>query len=226
MNIKVSLLLFVFALGLFAGARTHAQDVDSAYNNGYYRLRMDFFEKLPPVKKQTVFLGNSITEAGDWSDVLPGRHIANRGISGDNSFGIIARLEQILVDKPERIFLMIGVNDLKRGVPNEVIIRNYKRIVAQIVKDSPKTKLYLQSVLPVNNSVLIEPFKAVKNTNIVALNHALKQIALDNRVTYVDLWDVLATAGELKKEFTPDGIHLKPIAYVHWVRYLVDKKYL
>lgn len=227
MNTQLRLRLFILIVSMFSAATAHAQgDIDSAYNNGYYQLRMDFFERLPAVKKQIVFLGNSITEAGDWSDVLPGRRIANRGISGDITFGVIARLDKILAHKPQRIFLMIGVNDLKRGVPNEVIIRNYKRIVAQIAKDSPKAKVYLQSVLPVNTSALIEPFKKVENGNIVALNRALKQIARDHQMTYVDLWEVLAEEGELKKEFTPDGIHLKPIAYLHWARYLLDKKYL
>lgn len=219
--------VFILAIGMFSGQATRAQgDIDSAYNNGYYQLRMEFFEKLPQVKKQMVFLGNSITEAGDWSDVLPGRNVANRGISGDITFGVIARLEQILEQKPKSIFLLIGVNDLKRGVPNHLIIRNYERIVARIAKDAPRTKVYLQSVLPVNNSVLIEPFKKVKNEDIVVLNRALKRIAHDNDMTYVDLWEVLAADGELKKEFTPDGIHLKPVAYLHWVRYLKDKKYL
>lgn len=227
MNTKTSVLLYSLIIAVFSGTTTRAQtEIDSTYNNGYYQVRMEFFGKIPVSKNQIVFLGNSITEAGDWSDVLPGRRVANRGISGDNTFGIIARLESILIHKPARIFLMIGVNDLKRSVPNEVIIKNYRRIVAQITAGAPRTKLYLQSVLPVNNSVLIEPFKKVNNVNIIALNEALRQIAVDYDANYVDLWEVLANEGELKKELTPDGIHLKPVAYVHWAQYLIDKKYL
>lgn len=223
---KTMLKLAVTFLCLAASAG-YAQTVDSAYENSHYKRRMAFFDKVPTGKKSIVFLGNSITEAGDFSDILPGKRLFNRGISGDISFGVLARMDKILAGKPARIFLLIGVNDLKRGVPNDLIVRNYKRIVAKVKQQSPGTKLYLQSVLPVNDSLLIEPFKMVKTEDIKYLNRALQEIARENKVFYVDLWEVLADEqGQLKKAFTPDGIHLKPFAYIDWVAYLRDLNYL
>lgn len=217
--------LAILAFTVLVGGHARAQEaIDSTYANGYYVARMEFFQQLPSIKKGVVFLGNSITEAGDWTDVLPGRRVQNRGISGDNSFGVVARLDHILKDKPARLFVMIGVNDLKRGVPTEVIIRNYRRIAQHVRLKSPRTKLYLQSVLPINTELLIEPFRAVKNDDIRILNEGLKKIASEFAAEYVDLWPVLADAnGELKKEFTGDGIHVKPIAYVHWARHLKEQ---
>ncbi|MEN7547270.1 GDSL-type esterase/lipase family protein [Rapidithrix thailandica] len=201
--------------------------VDSAYNNGYYQLRMEYFDEVPSRKKEIVFLGNSITEAGDWLDILPKKRVANRGISGDISFGVLARLDKILENKPAKIFLLIGVNDLKREIPKELIIQNYRKIVNRVRTYSPKTRLFLQSVLPVNEEKLIEPFKKVKMEDIVYLNEALQEIAKENQIEYINLWEVLGNKeGQLIERFTPDGIHLKPIAYIKWVDYLKKKKYL
>lgn len=223
-------ILIIATIQVFAafGFSCYAQsEVDSAYANGHYKVRMEFFDKVPAQKKAIVFLGNSITEAGDWSDVLADKYILNRGISGDITFGVVARLDKILANKPSKLFLLIGVNDLKRGIPNEMIIENYRKIVALVKQQSPKTKLYLQSVLPINEALLIEAFQQVKMGNIKHLNDALEQIAKENKVVYVDLSKALAdNDGQLKKEFTPDGIHLRPVAYITWVNYLKSLKHL
>src|SRR5690606_40081866 len=118
---------------------------------------------------------------GRWNDIAPELPILNRGISGDISFGVLARLDEILRHQPKKIFLMIGVNDLKRNVPTEYIIANYHKIVARIQKDSPKTKIYLNSILPINETKLIEAFKSVKNADIATLNVALKKISQENK---------------------------------------------
>jgi lysophospholipase L1-like esterase len=151
----------------------------------------------------------------------------NRGISGDNTFGVLARLPQIVSGKPSKIFLMIGINDLKREVPVPVIIENYQRMVAMIRKESPRTRIYLQSVLPVNDSMLIQPFRKVTNTDVQKLNEALQALTQPKHIYYVNLHEVFADEkGQLKKDETPDGLHLKIPSYVAWVNYLQQKKYL
>lgn len=207
---------------------TTAQEVDSSYNNGYYRDRLAFFQKLPDSKNEIVFLGNSITEVGDWQEIYSGKTIVNRGVSGDNSYGVYARLDEVLSSKPAKIFLMIGVNDIKRGTPNEYILYNYKRIISKVKETSPRTKIYMQSVLPVTESVLVDIYAKIKNDKIRALNTGMKAIAEENKLVYVDLHnEVFADEnGQLKRDLTTDGLHLKPAAYILWVDYLRKKKFL
>ena len=215
------------ALFFVSGFGAMAQQIDSTYDNNHYKERCALFAKMPHPKNVIVFLGNSITEAGKWNDILPGLPVQNRGISGDNSFGVIARLPEIIADRPAKIFLLIGVNDLKREVPVPVIVNNYKRMVEMIKKGSPRTKVYLQSGLPVNDSMLIEPFRKVTNANVQLLNQALQQLAQDNGYAYVNLHEPFADErGQLKKNETPDGLHLKVSSYPAWVNYLRSKKYL
>lgn len=227
MNIKTFLLIGTLSTGGTALSQTNTS-LDSSYANGYYVEQMKFFNKLHPPKKCIVFLGNSITEVGPWSDVLPGVPVVNRGISGDNSFGVYARLDEVLAFRPRKIFLMIGVNDVKRGTPVSYIVANYERIIVKVKAAVPATTLYLQSVLPVTEPILADIYAKINNATIGILNDSLKALAGKYHCTYVDLnKEVFADdKGQLKRELTTDGLHLKHAAYILWADYLKKKKYL
>lgn len=200
---------------------------DSSYANGYYVERVKYFDSLQPVKRPIVFLGNSITEVGAWAEVLPGKPVINRGISGDNSWGVYARLDQVLAAKPRKIFLLIGVNDIKRGTGIDHIANNYDRIAAKIRSAAPRTRLYFQSVLPVTEPILADIYKKITNAKIRELNERMKIIAAKYNCPYIDLHPVFEDAnGQLRRELTTDGLHLKQAAYILWARALQQGKYL
>ncbi|HSI69194.1 MAG TPA: GDSL-type esterase/lipase family protein [Gillisia sp.] len=202
--------------------------IDSSYNNTYYQGRMEVFNSLPKTKDAIVFVGNSITERAQWNELLPGELIINRGIGGDNTFGLLARLEDILSQRPGKLFLMIGINDIGRGLPLEVIKQNYTRIVKQIQIQSPRTRVYIQSVLPLNDEILSAQYLKNKKITVLDLNRFLKTLANQNEIIYIDLYNKVFSDGNnnLKPELTIDGIHLKPISYVLWTDYLKEQGYL
>lgn len=217
--------LFLFTATAFA--QEPVKKIDSSYANTYYQGRMELFNTLPAPKNAIVFLGNSITERGAWSELLPGHNIMNRGIGGDNTFGVLARLDGIVKAFPKKLFLLIGINDLSRALPKEVILHNYDRIIQYITSRSPKTKIYVQSVLPLNEPLTTAAYLKNKKDSILQLNAGIQAIAVKYKLPYINLHEIFAdTNGDLKKELTADGIHLRPSAYVMWVDYLRKKKYL
>lgn len=223
---KTSLFLFACCLAWSTGFGQAPVKIDSSYANWYYQSRQELYDQLTD-KVDIVFLGNSITERGEWSELIQKKKIANRGIGGDNSFGVKARLQCIMAQKPSKLFIMIGINDLGRGLSVEVIVNNYRQIVAQLQSGLPKTKLYVQSVLPLNEELLKYDYLKGKNPKVKALNGELQKLAKQYGLTYVNLHEVMAGAdGELKKEFTKDGIHLTTDAYLAWAAYLKKKKLL
>ena len=117
--------------------------------SAFYYQRATLFEELPVTSKDIIFLGNSITNGGEWSELLGNKYVKNRGISGDVCMGVYERLNSILKGKPAKIFLLIGINDVSRGTSADTIVNQIARITRKIKEDSPKTKLYLQSILPV-----------------------------------------------------------------------------
>lgn len=221
----ISLLLF----SSFTTLSAQRTEVDSSYANWYYLQRLEYFEKMPTVKGAIIFLGNSITERCEWQEILAKTKfpVINRGIGGDNSFGILARMGEVLRFHPRAIFLMDGVNDQFRKLPQDVSINNYRQIIRRIKTASPSTKIYIQTALPINESMTTEPYTKGRNALVHELNRKLKLLAADEKVTFVDICPLFQDeSGVLKPEFTSDGVHLNPSAYIDWCNFLKLKKYL
>lgn len=216
-------LIYTFCL-VVAAHSLNAQEtvaIDSGYLNSHYTQRLDFFRKMPNRKCEIAFVGNSLTEGGKWQELIRKKNIINRGISGDVTYGILARLDEVLASKPKKIFLLSGVNDMKRGTPNDVILANFKRMIVMVKTQSPKTKLYMQSLLPVNEAMLPATYTQVKNSKINDLNQKLEALCREMGVFYINLHPAFADEkGNMKKELSLDGLHLKHASYVYWAEEL------
>lgn len=200
---------------------------DSTFNNYLYDQRTAYFKGLPLTTGGIIFLGNSITHWGDWAELLQTSKVKNRGIAGDISFGILGRINGLITEKPDKIFMMIGVNDIGRKIPLSVTIRNYERIIGLLQRSLPKTDVYVQSVLPINETLINRNFYTGTNAEIRLMNEALKKMSLSHKVKYIDLYKLFAdTTGEMPERFTYDGIHLTAGAYIQWTTYLKKKGYL
>ena len=214
------------AIGLL-GLGTHAQAQDTTYTNWYFESREKLYQSIKDNSYDIVFFGNSITERGPWDELLGVQYkIGNRGIGGDNTYGMKARIADVVRNKPKKIFLMMGINDVGRGLSTASSLKNYEEIINIIQTNSPKTKIYVQSVLPMNEDKLQYDYLKGKEAMVRALGEGVKAIADKYKLTYVDVKSVLADDYKLKEKFTPDGIHLNTEAYIEWVNYLKNKRYL
>lgn len=191
------------------------------YSTFYYQ-RATLFEQLPVTSRDIVFLGNSITNGGEWAELLQNKHVKNRGISGDVCRGVYDRLDPILKGKPAKIFLLIGINDVNRGASADTIVVQIKRITQKIKKDSPKTKLYLQSILPVTDYYKMFGGHTKHWKMIREINEKLEQLARAEKVIYVDLYShfVDPSTGKMNIEYSNDGLHLLGKGYVKWCEIL------
>jgi len=187
------------------------------YSEHYYK-RKALFESIADTENEIIFLGNSITESGDWKALFPDENVINRGISGDVTDGILLRLNEVTSSKPKKIFLMIGTNDLARGKTIDYVINGAEKIIKQIQKNSKNTSVYLQSILPVNPSVgnRFSGHKANQDV-IVMANIRLKVISQKYGVKFINLHKGLRNSkGVLKAKYTYDGLHLSKQGYFKW----------
>lgn len=189
----------------------------------YYKHKISLFRCLGDQKRshqKIVFLGNSLIEAGEWSELFPSITVLNRGIGGDTATGLLARLEEsVLKIKPVKLFVMIGINDIANGVSIEFIINEYRKLVHIIQERLPATVIYVQSVLPTRND------KKRPNTTIKKLNAQLRGLCQTLQITYIDLYDsFLDNEGRLAKEYSIDCLHLSGEGYLLWQDML--KKYI
>jgi lysophospholipase L1-like esterase len=203
------------------GAAAQALPYDTTYRSTYYEQKRTLYEALPNTRGEIIFLGNSITDTAEWSELFGNKHVKNRGISGDITFGVLARLGEVTASKPAKVFLLIGINDLSRNIPANVIFRNYQRIVQRIRAESPRTKIYLQSILPTNGSFPNFPRHQGRESQLKFLNDKLQELAAQTGQTFVDLRPTLAdAAGRLDARYTNDGLHLNGAGYLRWVAFL------
>lgn len=189
--------------------------------NEYWHQRVSLFEILPVDNDDIVFLGNSITDGGEFAELFGNPAIKNRGISADVISGVDRRLSQIVEGQPRKIFLLIGVNDVSHHLSASSIADSYGRLVRRIREESPETILYIQSVMPINND--FGRYKNLKGREnvIPELNRRLEKIAAENGATFIDLWPALADAGgKLRREFTNDGLHLTGAGYRAWTDHI------
>ena len=196
-------LITLFLLGSVMSQAWMIQD------DPYYKHRKSQFEQLMNNERyETMMLGDSITDEGQWDELLDNTKVQNRGISGDTTDGVLDRLNSISKGI-KQVFIMIGVNDIMRGKEVDEVYANYLKII-QTFKDK-NIKVYIQSTLYIGESR-----KANFNPKIEELDARLEKYASENQITFINLNPILAPQKVLKKEFTSDDLHLNGTAYKLW----------
>lgn len=221
-HISFFIILILWGFGVNAQTLSY----DTTYRPGKYKELVQKFNSEPITKKDYIFLGNSITAGTNWGKLLNLPQAKNRGISGDITFGVLERLQEVIDRKPAKVFVLIGINDISRNIPDSLILRNYKEIIERIRKGSKKTQIYFYTLLPVNAS--FEKFKNHygKDEHILYLNDEIRKLVAKN-VTIIDLYPhFLDGQNRLKAELTKDGLHLIPAGYQVWADVLNNGGYL
>ncbi len=195
----------------------------------HYPQRIDIFDKEPVATGQIIFLGNSITEMGNWKQLVNDTDAINRGISGDITFGVLKRMDDIIKRKPSKLFLLIGINDIGKDIPEAVIADNIRKIVIRLKSGSPFTKIYVESIMPVNPDIPNFPQHYNKQEHVIAANKLIKKVAADLHIIYVNIHDLfMDNHGRLDAKYTADGLHLIATGggYQKWIAFLKKLGYL
>ena len=181
-----------------------------------YYDRIDVFKQDTLKFNQIVFLGNSITEGGkDWNQKFGVVGISNRGISGDSTDGVITRLNEIIHFSPKAIFLLIGINDIYNELTpsTDYVANNILKIIKRINQELPETKIFLQTILPVE--------KEVYKDKIIEVNGMIKTFVSQSKFEIIDLYSIFVNKeGKMKKELSYDGVHLNDKGYSVWVDHI------
>lgn len=206
-------LALIISMGCIITAHPQeTQEIDTTDFSTYYYRKKSTFEVMPNKKDEIIFVGNSITDQCDWGELFEDKHVINRGISGDRTDGILYRLDEITESNPSKIFLLIGTNDIAYGRSVEYILHRSNQIIKAIKKSSPKTELYIQSILPVYDRA------DRPSETIIEINKGLHELAFIEHVTYIDLFSHFTRKNTvvLDKKYSIDGLHLNGIGYLLW----------
>jgi lysophospholipase L1-like esterase len=164
-----------------------------------------------------VLIGDSITEGFNVRLLLKERNILNYGVSGDSTVECLERIsDQWFERSPESIYICIGTNDLVRDRTDQEILENIRTIVDRVRRAVPVSAVMLTSLFPTREN------PPRPNERIRGFNEGLKRLSTELRTGYFDVHHHFADErGDLKKEFTEDGLHLTEAAYRRWAEILL-----
>jgi lysophospholipase L1-like esterase len=184
-----------------------------------------------------VLVGDSLSLWFPSNLLPPGATWLNQGISGETSYGLLKRVKFLDQTKPETIFVMIGINDLIRGVRGETLVANQREIVRHLKAAHPHARIVIQSILPHGGDrasqrylasvkgdpaakeppLWVDRLPTISSRWIRMINEKLERVSQDEGVDYLDLHSAFADAdGYIKEELTTDGLHLSVAGYALW----------
>ena len=154
---------------------------------------------------EVAFLGDSLTDGYDLKKYYPQYITANRGIGGDTTFDLQARLQLSVYDlKPQVVVMLIGANN------QETMLQNYEDILIGLKNNLPQTKVVLLSLTAMGGD-----HWGPKNPMAAYNNVSIKLLAEKYGFTYVDLFTPLydVSIGEVYAGYTIDGGHFTHEGY-------------
>lgn len=199
---KKLIFLLISSLQIFTSA--FADDIP-------YRQQMrEIYRQLPIAQDNIVFLGNSITDFGLWSEFFGDNpNIVGRGIQGIESAEVLEHLSLIGSGHPRKLFLMIGINDFEHP---QTVVPNIRKMIETMRRESPETELYVQSILPCN--------LAVRANVPPTLNPEIQALCAEMGVTYVDIYEAMTQITgntSMPANMTDDSLHPNILGYRTWV---------
>ena len=165
-----------------------------------------------------VFFGDSITNKYKVEEFFSNTYVINSGISGDKSEDLLNRMNDVYKYNPSKVFILIGINDLNNGIKEDEILNNIQKIINGIKTNRMHSKIYIESVYPINRDVFNEKDYSfnedISNNTIKEFNKKLKKLCKENDITYINVYDsLLDDNGNLKEVYTLEGLHLNDLGY-------------
>ena len=167
-----------------------------------YQKRAPLLAAFPP-KGRIAMIGDSLTELAPWSGMFPHEDIANYGISNDTVEGVLARAPSILESHATKMFVMIGINDLREGRSVASLVPTYRMLVEALGRDG--ATVFVQSNLCTADSTL--------NMRAAELNAEMRMLCGAGTCEFVEVNDAICP---LNDTMTKDGLHLSPMGYERW----------
>ena len=165
--------------------------------------------------KTLLMLGDSLIEWGDWETLLPDFRVINRGIAGEHTEELSARLVSeidAVVDagaEPEYILIMTGTNNLLMGSPYfPVILGN---MLPRLVALCPHSSITLNSLMPMQ-------LRGLAQESVTAANNELRDAAEQSGCHFLDMTGpfIEQCLPVTKPCFLNDGVHLATRGYQVW----------
>ena len=185
----------------------------------FYCRRVSHFALLDVQGGDIVMLGDSLINGCEWHELLGISRLKNRGINGDTVEGVRYRTPAIMNGYPDKVFIMVGINDVSHNIAPDDIARSIVALVDYMHSLSPSTRLYVHSLLPFDASYHYASL-AGKEGDVLVINRMLQEKSLQHHFTFIDLYShyIAPSTQLLASQYTTDGLHLTGCGYALWAQ--------
>lgn len=177
--------------------------------------KKDVYEN-PMKNENIVFLGDSIMDWYPIDDIFGNMPIVKSGVAGYKTTDILSRMDDMVYRyNPTQVYLLIGTNDLNvKGMNKDDVVKNIQKIFKEIKKHRKNTKLYFQSIYPINKDAPNSSAQNRTNENIKYVNLKMKSFCKENNIVYIDMYDELTDEDEnYALKYNKDGLHPNDLGY-------------
>ena len=171
----------------------------------YWLHRDEVLNHLQIDSNSIVFAGDSHTQQFELAELFGSLNVKNRGINFDTSTGLLKRVSE-LTKGARKVFIEIGSNDVTQKIPKGTTVSNINRIVEKIRTESPKTIIYVESIIPMKNHQML----------IDTLNKAIRNLCDAHKLSFINLDPLFLKDGLNPKYDSGDGVHLNSKGYFAW----------
>ncbi len=168
--------------------------------------------------RKDIFMGNSILdELQYYRYIYPDNSIAKIGLNVETA---MEHIDEAVRRRPERVFLYFGTNEANGLWETETYINGYRALVTKLRQELPKSKIYVMSILPVDESLAAAypETKNLKNETIRGYNEALQTMAQEEGIEYIDLYKI----ENVSQYHEEDGIHFQAAFAGVWLQYILE----
>jgi len=172
--------------------------------------------------ENSVFLGDFIVSGIEYYGFLgKNKVVADTNLTTDKALN---NIDQLASSAPQKVFIMLGINDLNYGVRSvDTIAANYATLIAQIKGKLPSAKIYILSVLPITQSYETKANVYIRKTNLDQLNGKLKEIVTTSGVDYLELGTPFSSStGYLNESATSNGLNISSDYYGFLLNTIAD----
>ncbi|MDF1712086.1 MAG: GDSL-type esterase/lipase family protein [Akkermansiaceae bacterium] len=176
--------------------------------------RKSMLQKLDPLGR-VVLLGDSLVMNGEWSELLPGHRVANRGIGGETVDQVAERVEELLKQGFSGLIGMAGVNNLLKGEKPRIVGEQLKDLISTAC--SHHAPVAWCSILPTG------PPRTVSHSQIIETNAIIEELCLRYGAEYWDVYSEFCIDGILAKNCSEDGLHLNGNGYLIFSEFILKQ---
>lgn len=197
------------------------QEEEMSANDEYRAARyLELIEKVNSGRTyDTAFVGDSLTNMGDFENVFADKNCINLGIAGDTIRDCRSRIHLLQQSGAKKVFLLIGINSFIVDHDNfNIVLNSYEELIKEIQETCPDIEIHLESLLPV--SVWHDSY--INPAEMAVFNANMKQIAEKYGAEYIDIHTFYDVDGYMDRSLTTDGVHLTAAGYQDWYDTVAD----